>query len=237
MIQFYLEMNVGARHFPNDTMVLQPRPAYMKCVICELRKPRRYCPGVRGDICSICCGNEREVTVDCPLDCPYLQEARAHEKYLPLDEKDLPNKDVPLNDAFLHSHEALITIVGFALAQGAAKTQPAVDQDFREALAALTQTYRTLSTGLYYESRPTNPYAASIADTVQEVLQKFREESKKDAVNVRDQEVLGVLVMFQRIVLNYNNGRPKGRAFVDLLFKQFKGRPETAREPSRLVEL
>ena len=48
----------------------------MKCRICDTRKPRRYCPGVTGDICSICCGNEREVTVDCPLDCPFLVEAR-----------------------------------------------------------------------------------------------------------------------------------------------------------------
>ena len=52
----------------------------MACAICETRRPRRFCPGVRGDICSICCGTEREVTVDCPLDCEYLQEARRHDK-------------------------------------------------------------------------------------------------------------------------------------------------------------
>ena len=52
----------------------------MPCAICQIRRPRRFCPGVRGDICSLCCGTEREVTVNCPLDCEYLQEARKHEK-------------------------------------------------------------------------------------------------------------------------------------------------------------
>ena len=47
--------------------------AIMNCAICETRRPRRYCPGVRGEICAICCGTAREVTVDCPLDCPYLR--------------------------------------------------------------------------------------------------------------------------------------------------------------------
>ena len=47
----------------------------MLCAICGVRKARRFCPGVRGNICTLCCGTEREVTVDCPLDCEYLQEA------------------------------------------------------------------------------------------------------------------------------------------------------------------
>jgi len=52
----------------------------MECAICQTRRPRRFCPGVRGEICSLCCGAEREVTVDCPLDCEFLREARRHEK-------------------------------------------------------------------------------------------------------------------------------------------------------------
>ena len=43
-----------------------------------MRRPKRFCPGVRGDICTICCGTEREITVDCPLDCVYLREAHQH---------------------------------------------------------------------------------------------------------------------------------------------------------------
>ena len=51
----------------------------MSCVICEIRKEKRVCPAVHGRICAQCCGEQREVTLDCPSDCPYLQQAREHE--------------------------------------------------------------------------------------------------------------------------------------------------------------
>ena len=52
----------------------------MTCAICETRKEKRFCPAVHGRICPQCCGEQREVTLDCPSDCPYLQQAREHEK-------------------------------------------------------------------------------------------------------------------------------------------------------------
>ena len=41
----------------------------MSCVICEKRKEKRFCPAVHGRICPQCCGEQREVTLDCPSDC------------------------------------------------------------------------------------------------------------------------------------------------------------------------
>ncbi len=73
----------------------------MKCKICDTRKPRRYCPGVSGEICSQCCGNEREVTISCPLNCLYLVEARLHEKRHPLNPDDVPNRDIQVTEQFL----------------------------------------------------------------------------------------------------------------------------------------
>ena len=43
----------------------------MSCAICEKRPPKRYCPAKGEKICAICCGREREVTIDCPSDCPH----------------------------------------------------------------------------------------------------------------------------------------------------------------------
>ena len=51
----------------------------MSCAICEKRKEKRFCPAVHGRICPQCCGEQREVTLDCPSDCVYLQQAREHE--------------------------------------------------------------------------------------------------------------------------------------------------------------
>ena len=77
----------------------------MHCSICETRRPRRYCPGLRSEICSICCGASREVTVACPLECPYLGEARKHEKPPEPDMQQYPSPEVELSEDFLRGNE------------------------------------------------------------------------------------------------------------------------------------
>src|SRR2546421_11078915 len=134
----------------------------MVCAICEIRRPRRFCPGVRGDICTICCGTEREITVDCPLDCIYLHDAHRHEKITPTDPQNFPNQDIRVTEEFLHQHEPLLLFLAQTVLDAALSTSRAIDFDVREALDALIRTYRTLQSGVYYETLPTNPIAAGI---------------------------------------------------------------------------
>src|SRR4051794_30343241 len=114
----------------------------MACAICETRRPRRFCPGVGGDICSICCGTEREVTVSCPFECEYLQEARQHDKAAPVDPATVPNQDVRITEKFVEEHETLLTFLGNVVAGAALDTPDAVDYDVREALEALIRRIR-----------------------------------------------------------------------------------------------
>ncbi|HUA21666.1 MAG TPA: hypothetical protein VMB25_23135 [Bryobacteraceae bacterium] len=194
----------------------------MKCKICDTRKPRRFCPGVGGDICSICCGNQREVTVDCPLDCPHLMEARLHEKTAPLDPDNVPNQDVEVTEQFLREHEPLLIFLGARLLEAALATSGAVDSDVREALGSLIRTYRTLQSGLIYETRPSNLVADAIHRKIQEAVEALRRElAEKNATPIRDAEILGTLVFLERVELHQNNGRPRGRAFVDYLRGHF----------------
>jgi hypothetical protein len=207
----------------------------MKCKICETRKPRRYCPGVSADICSICCGAEREVTVSCPLDCPYLVEARLHEKLPTIGQEQLPNQDVRITEEFLREHEPLLIFLGAKLLDASLAASSAVDSDVREALDSLIRTYRTLQSGLYYESRPNNLVAAAIHQKVQDSVQELRQElSEKGATTIRDAEILGVLVFLERVSLHQNNGRPKGRAFIDYLRGYF---PQNEQSPANAPSL
>src|SRR5215475_1096125 len=116
----------------------------MACAICKVRRPRRFCPGVRGDICTICCGTEREVTVSCPLDCEFLVESRVHEKPHDVDPAQIPNRDIRVTEEFLESNEALLIFLGQSLAAAAFATDGAVDADARDALDSLIRTYRTM---------------------------------------------------------------------------------------------
>ncbi len=191
----------------------------MSCAICRTRKPRRFCPGVHGDICTLCCGAEREVTVDCPFDCPFLQEARKHEHTEPIDPNEFPNKDIRITEEFLADHEPLVVGAMSSLMLGAFDTPGAVDSDVRDALDALIRTQRTLQSGVYYETRPDNAIANHIFSEAQHGLAEFRklETEKLGMARTRDADVLGVLVFLQRLELDRNNRRPRGRAFLDSL--------------------
>jgi hypothetical protein len=202
------------------------------CKICEKRRARRYCPGVTGDICPVCCGTERENTIDCPLDCVYLQEARRHDRPVPITADDLPNKDIRLSEEFVREHEAVVMFMTLALARAMEK-EKAVDFDAREALESVIRTYRTLQSGLIYETRPQNPYAAAIQSALQDSVEELRKRlaEKAGMQTLRDGDVLGTAVFLQRLEIQHNNGRRRGRAFFDFLRSYFPAPATASVEP------
>jgi len=206
----------------------------MTCAICHVRRPKRFCPGVRGEICTLCCGTEREVTVDCPLDCPYLREAHQHEKITPTDPHNFPNQDIRVTEDFLRQHEPLLLFLARTVLDAALATPGAVDFDVRESLDALVRTYRTLQSGVYYETLPTNPIAASICRQVQAGLAEFRkqEPERTGMTQTRDADILGLLVFLQRLELDNNNGRKRGRAYLDFLSTFFPARNQQESAPA-----
>jgi hypothetical protein len=206
----------------------------MACAICQNRRPRRFCPGVRGDICAVCCGSEREVSVNCPLDCEYLRQAHIHERLAPPDPETIPNRDIPLTDGLLERNNELAAFLAGRLAAAALNTTGAVDSDVREALESLIRTYRTLESGVYYESLPENPLAAAIFRRVREGADQFREREKEETgiSRTRDSDVLAMLVFLQRVEMGRNNGRPRGRAFIDALMQNYPGGPAEPPSPA-----
>ena len=205
----------------------------MACAICETRRPRRFCPGVRGDICSLCCGVEREVTVNCPFECEYLQDARKHDKAVAVDESQVPNRDIRVTERFVEEHEELLLSLGSAIFAGAMDTDGAVDFDVREALESLVRTYRTLQSGVYYETLPNNPLAANIHRATQDGMAEARrrETEQFGMSKTRDADILGMLVFLQRLEYDRNNGRKRGRAFLDFLRGIYASGPANAETP------
>jgi len=103
----------------------------VSCAICHERKEKRFCPAVHDRICPICCGTEREVTLDCPSDCSWLQQARQNENADHLRELDrealIPEVEVP--EAFLYEWESLIGGLSFAVAKAARSDRGVYDRD------------------------------------------------------------------------------------------------------------
>jgi hypothetical protein len=198
----------------------------MACKLCATRRPRRYCPGVGGDICTICCGAERENSVACPLDCEFLREARLRERPPTLEPSQVPHPDIRVTDEFLYRNERLVGFLIQALAEAGFASPGIIDYDAREALDGLVRTYRTLESGLYYESKPANMVAAGIFSHLQQRVEEFRKASQEQTgvTAIRDADVLGVLVFLQRIEAQSNNGRKRGRAFLDFLRQHLEQR-------------
>jgi hypothetical protein len=183
---------------------------------------------VSGEICAVCCGTERENTIDCPSSCEHLRAARQHEPPRELDAENLPNKDIRLTEDFVRENEHVVVWLAVAVA-GAMEKERAVDSDAREALDAIVRTYRTRESGLIYETRPQNPYAAAIQDAVRASIEDLRKRiaEERGMETLRDADLLGALVFLQRLELQYSNDRKRGRAFYDFLSGFVPAKQET----------
>ena len=73
---------------------------------------------------------------------------------------------------------------------------------------------------------------------MQESVEGLRKElAEKNAMPVRDAEILGMLVFLQRVELHENNGRPRGRAFIDYLRTYFPQMQQDLATPSPLIQV
>ena len=198
----------------------------MTCAICNERKEKRFCPAVHGKICAQCCGEQREVTLDCPSDCPYLQQAREHEKPHSAGELDRESlfPQIEISEQFLYEREHLIVGLSFALAKSVRANRHLMDRDLIAVLTSLAKSYETLvNSSLIYEQPTANVAHQAVASEVATMIKEYREAEHKHmgSTQLRDSDVLKSLVFLLRMGLGRTSGRPKSRAYVDFLFAQF----------------
>lgn len=208
----------------------------MSCAICEIRKEKRFCPAVHGRICPQCCGEQREVTLDCPSDCSYLQQARAHERPRLAGDLDpaalMPQ--VEIEDQFLYQHEHLIMGLTYALAKASRSDRGIHDSDLIAGLTSLARRYdRLLNSGLHYEEPIQALAQQAVAAELENMVKEYREAELKHTgfMRLRDSEVLKALVFLLRMALARTSGRPKSRAFLDFLFTQFPEKQSVLASP------
>ena len=208
----------------------------MSCAICEVRKEKRFCPAVHGRICPQCCGQQREVTLDCPSDCPYLRQAREHEKPRSAAEVDPAGLflQVEISDQFMYEKEHLLMGLTYALAKAARADRSLHDQDLIAALSVLATSYeRRVNSGLHYEQALTSETQRRVAAEIETMVKEYREAEQKHTgrTSLRDSDVLKALVFLLRLAHGRTSGRPKSRAFVEFLFAQFPEKEATVVAP------
>ena len=215
----------------------------MSCAICEIRKEKRFCPAVHGRICPVCCGREREVSLDCPSTCEYLQQARRNERPRLMSELDqeaiFPKVEVRKN--FVYEREPLLVGLSFGVAKVALADRSINDRDAIAAITALAKKYQTLTgSGLYYETALASVPQQTIIAELEKMITQYRELEQKHVgyATLKDSEALEGLVFLVRMAHGRTSGRPKSRAFLDFLFQQFpekSGVVAPAETASRLI--
>jgi hypothetical protein len=211
----------------------------MNCPICQRRKPVRFCPARGESICSICCGTEREVTLDCPADCIYLIRAREQEEAQrkPIPHADVPFPEIELPTGVLDLNRELVAALATTILGYAAKTHGLVDQDVAATLRALSETFRTLTSGLYYEKPPEGGPSRELYGHLRETVEALRKEQlgRGALPIVKDSDALYVAVFLARILRSRSNRRPKCRAFLDFLHAQFPPVKGEEKEAPRII--
>ena len=209
----------------------------MTCPICQKRKPGRFCPAKAEKICAICCGTEREVTIDCPSDCGYLLSAHRYENEHPRAlAPDTPLLDVRITSDTIHTHGRFLSAIAFTIAKFCATQPSTTDPDVLAALQSLSESYKTLASGIVYEQPP----AAHLQRELYDALSTFLTESKQNSSPasfgpLKDSEIFQLLVFLFRMGLLRTNGRPRSRRFIEFLRGQFPGAQELQREQSRII--
>lgn len=215
----------------------------MSCAICSTRKEKRFCPAVHDRICPTCCGTEREVTLDCPSECTYLQQARRNESTRPLSRVDrdsvFPQVDVP--QTFLYAQQTLLAGMSFGVARISRADRALRDRDFIAALTAMAKTYETLvNSGLHYETPVADVGQQALIAEIQKMLTEYRtvEEQHRGYSTLHDSDVLKALVFLLRLASGKTSGRPRSRAFLDFVSEQFPEQPSGVVAPesgSRII--
>jgi hypothetical protein len=209
------------------------------CPICNKRRAERYCPAKGEKICAVDCGTEREVTIDCPSDCSYLVAAHRWEESHPKDhaEEEVPFPDVSFSADLIHTRQAALSGLGYAVVLYAAEQRSLADADIFAAVQAVAEAYRTLLAGIYYEKPPGGAVAAGLYTAIAKFLE---DEKKREAENpqfppMKDSEIFHLLVFFLRFGRLRSNGRARTRAFLEFLRTQFPREMGLTKEEPRII--
>ncbi|HEX8926094.1 MAG TPA: hypothetical protein VF786_09895 [Terriglobales bacterium] len=207
----------------------------MACAICQTRKEKRVCPALASRICALCCGEQREVTLDCPADCVYLQQAQQNEP--PRTAEELKGeelfRDVAVPQQFKYQFEPLIAGFLFTLARVAGAHKNWHDRDIISALTDITrERERQSRSGIIYQEASPSPITDVLRMELERMVTDYRklEAQNLSAATLKESDVLSAFVLLVRIAQNSTNGRPRSRRFLDGLIAQF---PDAAKDTAQ----
>jgi hypothetical protein len=139
-----------------------------------------------------------------------------------IDWSKIPFADVRFSFEFAQSHALLLMTLLSSIWEYAREHRQVVDTDAIAALQALAESYRTLSSGLYYEKPPDYLYQRELYQGLKATLEEFErvQAQRQGLVTMRNSDLRDSLIYLTQLGAIRANGRPKSRAFLDLIGTQ-----------------
>lgn len=185
------------------------------CPLCEKRRAKRFCPAQGASICPLCCGTYREVTLDCPLECPHLRASREHGAHGAAAAPESPpvTPELSISASWLNEHEEVIEYLSMAAGEYWIREPRLADPDLLESLRHLAATLAAERAGVVFESRPTGALREGLYRHLRQALASYRPRTRGlgPAFSPRPRDWELAVVYLARSVRALANGRPRSR--------------------------
>jgi hypothetical protein len=186
------------------------------------------CPALGQKICAICCGTKRLVEIRCPGDCAYLVSSREHPPAAAIrqQQRDLGTVVRFMNDLNDRQSRLFFLILTLLARYRPPELYPIIDNDVKEAMAALAGTFETAARGVIYEHRPPSGSAERLVGALKPLL---AEASRQGGGTTFEREAAIVLRRIEAAARESRSADTAGgRVFVDLIGRIFRQKSDGA---------
>jgi hypothetical protein len=193
----------------------------MKCILCNQRKGKRFCPAKRALICAQCCGEKRILEIDCPETCQYLKVGRAHEARHE-NARHLATADPRKQEArarVLQRFEQVVAALEYIVLKRRRASRSLKDREVLQALDLLLETYRTEDKGVLYEHVGSDSTVESLRRELRDAVEAMRrpKEARFDALRLGD--AIACLEFIRDLVASHVEARESDSSYVDFLLR------------------
>jgi hypothetical protein len=202
----------------------------MKCVLCDQKKAKRFCPAKDGLICGQCCGEKRVLEIDCPESCGYLKSGREREvedyaKHF----RSLDPNSLVRNQRIVSEHQGALAQIEYVLARERLSDRNLTDKEVVEATGILIETYRTEDKGVLYEKTSEDLRIEALRRTLKTAVESLRNPEGQEARGIVDPQktrlplsvVIDCLDFVRALALSYIADRSSASGYLDFLARLF----------------
>jgi hypothetical protein len=198
----------------------------MKCVLCEQKKAKRFCPAKDAQICALCCGTKRVLEIACPESCEYLQAGRKRgiEDY----KKRLQKMDSSNQEKYrrvISRYQDVIAHLEYAISRERLLSRDLKDKDVAQVVDILLDTYRTEDKGILYEKTLDDIRIEPLRQELRKIVESYRNPEGMEKQGVVDPQntrlqlggVIESLEFIRTLILIYMEDKSSVSGYVDFL--------------------